>query len=55
MTKSKMYTIASIKKQNGVNENVAATISHNEYKVVFLNKSYLRHSLNRIQNVIVLF
>ena len=34
----------------GVNRNVVATISHNEYKDVFLSKKCLRRSMNRIQN-----
>ena len=38
------------KKAKGVNRNVAATISHNEYKDVLLNNKYLRYSLNRIQS-----
>ena len=42
--------IVSIKKQKGVNRNVVATISHNEYKDVLLNKKCLRHSMNRIQS-----
>ena len=40
----------SIKKENGVNRNVVAKISHNEYKDVLLNKTCLRHSINRIQS-----
>ena len=38
------------KKAEGVNKDVVATISHNGYKDVLLNKKYLRHSMNRIQN-----
>ena len=38
------------KKAKGVNKNVVATISHNEYKDVLLNKKCLRHSKNRIQS-----
>ena len=38
------------KKAKGVNENVVATISHNEYKDVLLNKKCLIHSMNRIQS-----
>ena len=38
------------KKANGVNKNVVATISHNEYKDVLLNKKCIRHSMNRIQS-----
>ena len=38
------------KKAKGINKNVVATISHNEYKNVLLNKKFLRHSINRIQS-----
>ena len=38
------------KKAKGVNRNVVATISRNEYKDVLLNKTCLRHSVNRIQS-----
>ena len=38
------------KKTKGVNRNVVATISHNEYKDVLLNKKCLRHSMNRVQS-----
>ena len=38
------------KKAKGVNKNVIATISHNEYKGVLLNKKCLRHSMNQIQS-----
>ena len=38
------------KKAKGVNRNVVATISHNEYKYVLLNKKCLRHSMNSIQS-----
>ena len=37
------------KKTKGVNKNVVATISHNEYKDVLLNEKCLRHLMNRIQ------
>ena len=37
-------------KARGVNRNIVATISHNEYKDVLLNKKCLRHSMNRIQS-----
>ena len=33
-----------------MNRNVVATVSHNEYEDVLLNKKYLRHSMNRIQS-----
>ena len=36
-------------KTKGVNRNVVATISYNEYRDVLLNKKCLRHS-NRSQN-----
>ena len=53
--KSKMYLYlvddnSEHKKAKGVNKNVVATISHNEYKDVLLNKKCLRHSMNRIQS-----
>ena len=38
------------KKAKGVNKNVVATISHNEYKNILLNKKYLRHSMTSIQS-----
>ena len=38
------------KKAKDINKNVVATISHNEYKDVLLNKKRLRHSMNRIQS-----
>ena len=31
------------KKAKGVNRDIVATLSHNEYKDVLLNKKYLRH------------
>ena len=37
------------KKANGVNKNVSATKSHNEYNDVLLHNKCLRHSMNRIQ------
>ena len=37
------------KKAKGVNGNVVATVGHNDYKDVLLNKC-LRHSANRIQS-----
>ena len=36
------------RKAKGVNRNTVATISHNKYKDVLLNKTFLRHSINRI-------
>ena len=33
-----------------MNKNILATISHNEYKDVLLNKDCIRHSINRIQS-----
>ena len=38
------------KKAKGVNKNVVATISHNEYKDVSLNEKYISQSMNRIQS-----
>ena len=38
------------KRAKGVNRNVVATISHNEYKDVLLNKKYLRNLMNRIHS-----
>ena len=38
------------KKAKDLNKNVAATISHNEYKDVLLNKKCLRRSMDQIQS-----
>ena len=38
------------KKAKGVNKNVVATTSHDEYEDVSLNKKCLRHSTNRTQS-----
>ena len=38
------------KKAKGVDRNIVATISHNECKDVLLNKSFLRHLMNRVQS-----
>ena len=35
-------------KANDVNKKIVATISHNEYKDVLLNKKCWRYSMNRI-------
>ena len=53
--KRKMYSFlvgdnSQQKKLKCVNKHVVATICHNEYKHVLLNKICLRHSMNRIQN-----
>ena len=53
--KPKMYSYlvndnSEHKKAKGVNRNVVATISHNEYKDILFNKNCLRHSMNRIQS-----
>ena len=53
--KPKMYSYlvndnSEHKKAKGVNRNVVATISHNEYKDVLLNEKCLRHTINRIQS-----
>ena len=37
-------------KAKDVNKNVVATISHNEYKDVLLNKKCVRYSVNRTQS-----
>ena len=42
--------IVSISKAKGANKNVVATINHNEYQDVLLNKKCLRYSVNRIQS-----
>ena len=38
------------KKAKGVNRNAVATISHNEYKDISLNKKCLRHSIKMIES-----
>ena len=53
--KPKMYSYlvddnSEHKKAKGVNRNIVAAISHNEYKDVLLNQKCLRHSINRIQS-----
>ena len=53
--KPKMYSYlvddnSKHKKAKGVNRNIVATIRHNEYKNVLLNKKCFRHSINRIQS-----
>ena len=53
--KPKMYSYlvndnCNYKKAKGVNRNVFATISHDKYKHVLLNKKCLRYSMNRIQS-----
>ena len=53
--KSKIYSYlvndnSDNKTGKGVNRNVIATISHNKYKNVLLNKKSLRISINRIQS-----
>ena len=53
--KPKMYSFLvdnnQHKKAKGVNRNVVATISHNEYKDALLNKKCLRHhSIDRIRS-----
>ena len=53
--KPKMYSFlvddnSEHKKAKGMNKNVVATISHNEYKDVLLNKKCLRHSMISIQS-----
>ena len=50
--KPKMYSFlvdkGEHKKAKGTNKNVVITLSHNEYKDVFLNDKCRRHSMNRI-------
>ena len=53
--KPKMYSYlvdnnSEHKKAKGVNKNIFATVSHNKYKDVLLNKKCLRYSMNRIQS-----
>ena len=52
--KPKMYSFLvdknEHKKVKGMDKNVVATISHNEYKDVLLNKKCIRHSMNKIQS-----
>ena len=53
--KRKMYSYlvddkSEHKKAKGVNRNIIATISRNEYKDVLLNKKFFRHSMNRTQS-----
>ena len=38
------------KKAKGVNKNVVATIGHNKYKDVLLNKKCVGRSMNNIQS-----
>ena len=38
------------KKAKDVNKNVAAITSYNEYRDVFLNNNFLRHSMIRVQS-----
>ena len=38
------------KKKKGLNRNIVAITSHNEYKDVLLNKKYFRHPINRVQS-----
>ena len=39
------------KKSKGIHKDVFATISHNKYKDVLLNKKCLRHSTNSVQSI----
>ena len=53
--KSKMYSFlidesTEHKKAKGVNNNVVAAISHNEYKDVLSNNKCMRHSMSRIKS-----
>ena len=52
--KPKMYSLVDDnidhKKEKGVSKNIVATISHNEYRDVLLDKKCLRPSMNYIQS-----
>ena len=52
--KPKMYSLlvdnGEHRKEKGVSKNIVATISHNEYNDVLLNKKCIRNSMNRIQS-----
>ena len=53
--KSKIYLClvddnSEHKRAKGVNRNAIVTISHSDYKDVFLNNKCLKHSVNRIQS-----
>ena len=53
--KAKMYPSlvddnSNHKKAKGVNRNIVATISHDEYRDALLNNKRLRHSVNKIQS-----
>ena len=51
--KPKMYSFLlgnSQHKKEGVNKNVVATITHNEYKDVLFNNNCIRHWMIRIQS-----
>ena len=53
--KTKIYSFLvednnEYRKAKGVNRNVVATISPNEYKGVLLNNKCIRNSMNRIQS-----
>ena len=52
--KPKMYSFLVYNskhiKAKGVNKNVVATASHNEYKESLLNKKCIKHPMNRIQS-----
>ena len=50
MIKVSIKTLADHKKAKGINKNVVARISHNEYKNVLLSNKHLRHSGKRIQS-----
>ena len=49
----RMYSLgdnSEYEKAKGVNRNVVAPLSHNEYKDVLLNKNCVKYSMNRIQS-----
>ena len=53
--KPKVYSIwvddsGDHRKAKGMDKNIVERISHSEYKDVWQNRKYLRHSMNRIQS-----
>lgn len=47
-----MINSSEYKKAKVANNNVVTKASHNEYKDVLLNKTCIRHSMNRIYSII---
>ena len=54
---AKMYSFlidnSELEKAKGMNKNVVATKSHNEYKDILLNNKNISHSINRTQRMII--